>query len=152
VILPLALDTFAASAALAAAGRGRAVLVAFPLAETLMTVLGLAIGVALPFEAWVGGLVLIAVGLWMLAEGDDDVRSTRPLIALALGISIDELAIGVSLGLLGVPLVAAVALVAAQAVVAAAAGYALGSRLRGTWVERVAAGTLVALGVLSLVL
>lgn len=140
------------SAALAAAGRGRAALVAFPLAETLMTAVGLAVGVALPFGTFVGGLVLIAVGIWILVEGDEDVSSTRPLVALAIGISLDELAIGVSLGLLGVPIVLAVALVAAQAFVAAAAGYVLGSRIRGAWVERLAAGALIVLGLVFLVL
>lgn len=155
VVLPLSLDTFAVAATLAAAGRGRAAIVVFPLAETVMTLLGLAVGVALPFGQLAGGAVLIAVGLWMLVETvfseDEESQSlNRPLVALAVGISLDELAIGVSLGLLGIPVVLGVGLVAAQAVVAAAAGYALGSHIRGAWIEQLAAAALIGLGIVFL--
>jgi manganese efflux pump family protein len=134
------------AALLGAAGRARAATIVFPLAEVAMTLAGLALGFALPWGHVAGGLVLIGVGVWMLFEDEGKAASTRPLLALAVGISLDELAIGVSLGLLGVSAALAVALVAAQAVVASQLGVRLGARVRGEVVERVAAATLIVLG------
>jgi putative Mn2+ efflux pump MntP len=113
-----------------------------------MTAAGLALGLALPWGHVAGGLVLVAVAVWMLVADDDAAAaSQRSIVLLALAISVDELAIGVSLGLLGVSAVLAVALVAAQAVVASQAGVALGARVRGELVERAAAVALAAVGI-----
>jgi putative Mn2+ efflux pump MntP len=51
------------------------------------------------------------------------------VIALGLSVSLDELAIGFSLGLLNVPIILAIVLIAAQAFVVSQVGFALGSRV-----------------------
>jgi putative Mn2+ efflux pump MntP len=135
------------AALLGSAGRARAATLAFPVAEVAMTLAGLALGFALPWGHVAGGLVLVAVGVWMLFEDEGEGTATKPLLALALGISVDELAIGVSLGLLGVSAALAVGLVAAQAVVASQIGVRLGGRVRSERVEKLAAAALIALGI-----
>jgi manganese efflux pump family protein len=135
------------AALLGAAGRARAATLAFPVAEVAMTLAGLALGFALPWGHVAGGLVLVAVGVWMLFEDEGEGTATKPLLALALGISVDELAIGVSLGLLGVSAALAVGLVAAQAVVASQIGVRLGGRVRSERVEKLAAAALIVLGI-----
>jgi putative Mn2+ efflux pump MntP len=52
-----------------------------------------------------------------------------PLLLLALGISLDELALGFSAGLLGLPVVPALALIAAQAFAFSQLGLRLGARI-----------------------
>lgn len=161
LIIPLALDTFAVSAALGLAGlparERRRVAVLFPACEAGMPLLGLAAGAVAGRAAgsaagWAAIAVLVATGAWMLAEGGEKPGAGgRMTVALALSVSIDELAIGFSLGLLGVPAALAVALIALQAVAASQAGLRLGARLgraAGEWGERVAGGALVALAVL----
>src|SRR5438132_14426296 len=51
------------------------------------------------------------------------------VVGLGLSISLDELAIGFSLGLLNVPVVPAIVLIAAQAFVVSQVGFALGGRV-----------------------
>jgi putative Mn2+ efflux pump MntP len=51
------------------------------------------------------------------------------VVALGLSVSLDELAIGFSLGLLSVPIVPAIVLIAAQAFVVSQVGFALGRRV-----------------------
>jgi putative Mn2+ efflux pump MntP len=76
------------------------------------------------------------------------------VIGLGLSISLDELAIGFTIGLLGLPIVLIVILIGLQAFIAAQLGHRLGARLG----ERVAEGAeklagiaLVALGAALLV-
>ena len=123
LVLPLGLDTFAVSAALGIAGlppdrrlRVSAVFIAFEVAMPLAGVMaGVAAGHLLGGVAeYVALGALAAVGVYMLLETDPGVALlTRSrgaaLLGLGLSLSIDELAIGFSLGLLGVAVVAAVA-------------------------------------------
>jgi putative Mn2+ efflux pump MntP len=51
------------------------------------------------------------------------------VFALGLSVSLDELAIGFSLGLLNVPILPAIVLIAAQAFIVSQAGFALGGRI-----------------------
>jgi putative Mn2+ efflux pump MntP len=169
LVVPLGLDTLAAAAALGLRPMARrervrvgAVLAAF---EVAMPVAGLLVGRALGSalggiaEAVAAGL-LITVGAWMLVGGDDDgvagAKELRglPLVLLGLSVSLDELAVGLALGLVGVPLLAAVLLIGAQAFVFSQLGFALGARVGGRvreGAERLAGAALVALGGVFLV-
>jgi putative Mn2+ efflux pump MntP len=167
LIVPLAFDTFAVSAALGVAGlepRQRLRLsLLFAGFEAAMPLVGFLLGRAL--GAAVGGAaeylaaaILVALGGYMLLEGDgEDVaeRSSRlhgwALIGLGVSVSLDELGIGFALGLLRVPVIPVLVLIGLQAFVAAQAGMRLGSRV-GAWVgeaaERIAGAMLVLLGIL----
>jgi putative Mn2+ efflux pump MntP len=143
-VLPLGLDTFAVCAALGLAGlpRGRrlrmsGVMVAF---EAGMPLIGLLAGRPLArligSSAGIVAIVLLAgLGVYLLREEDEhDIdRLTRGgvLAALALGasISLDELAIGFSFGLLRLPVAPVITLIAAQALVVSQLGLSLGARL-----------------------
>jgi putative Mn2+ efflux pump MntP len=172
-VLPLAIDSFAIAATLGAVGVSRrqrwriaAVFVAF---EAGMPLIGLGLGA--PLAHAIGGVAdylaaaaLVAVGLWMLLGGDEDAEEekarrlvgARGLAAVGLGlaISMDELAIGFSLGLTHLPPVEVVAAIAVQAFIAAQLGLALGARIGERWrenAERLAAVALLGLGVFVLV-
>ncbi len=168
LVIPLGLDTFAISAALGIAGmngrdrwRVSALFMAF---EGGMPLVGLVAGSALSVVlGQVAGvlaiLVLIGLGAFMLLSGEDDEESagrllgrTRGPAALGLGLSIslDELAIGFTLGLVRVPVALAVVLIAVQALVVAQLGFRLGSRVGEAvreGAERVAGAVLILLGV-----
>jgi putative Mn2+ efflux pump MntP len=166
-VLPLGLDSFAVAAALGARRPNRAqrwrITALFVLFEAGMPLIGLALGAPLASliggaAEYVAGGVLIAVGVWMLASDDDDEdeKAGRMLsaigwtmIALGLSISLDELAIGFTIGLAGLSIVAVVIAIAVQALVASQLGLALGTRLSEAWRERteqVAALLLILLG------
>ena len=158
-ILPLGLDTFAISAALGLQGlpkrerlRVSLLLSGF---EMTMPVVGLFLGRGL--GAAIGGVAeyvaaaaLIGLGGYMLladeqAEGEKvaslSSRSGLALIGLGLSISIDELAMGFTIGLLHLSIIAAVILIGAQAFLVAQLGLRLGSRLGEAareWAERLA--------------
>ena len=168
LVAPLALDTFAVSAALATSGLTRAnrvrVSIVFPAFEMAMPLVGLLVGHALGralggVADYVAIALLVGVGLLMLRDDDDDpgrLIDARGLAVLALGVSIslDELAIGFSLGLLRLALVAAILLIGAQAVVASQLGLAIGGRIGAVARERaeqLAGIALVALGAAFLV-
>ena len=161
LVLPLAIDTFAATAALAVAGltpaQRRRATVLFPAFEAGMPLLGLAGGAlagraAGGVAAWIAIGVILATGAWMLAEREEGHGAAT--VALAASVSVDELAVGFSLGLLGVPAVEAIALIALQAVVASQAGLRLGARLgarAGERAERLAGVALLVAGAVLLV-
>lgn len=147
LVLPLSLDTFAVSAALGIAGlpprerlRVSLVMAAF---EAGMPIVGLLAGhLAGALMGRLGGyaaLVLIAgLGVFMLRSGSDEEERSIAFLArargiavigLGLSISLDELAIGFSLGLLRLPIIPAIALIAAQAFIASQVGLRLGGRV-----------------------
>jgi len=147
LILPLALDTFALSAALGIAGipaerriRTSLILSAF---EAGMPILGFFVGGAVGhvigyFAGWTAIAFLAIAGVLMLRPGDEEEQGRLRLLAraqgfavidLGLSISLDELAIGFSIGLLGLPLLAVVVWIAVQAFGAAQLGMRLGSRV-----------------------
>lgn len=152
-MFPLGLDTFAVSAALGMRGlpkreRLRVSLVMSSF-EMAMPVVGLLLGHAL--GQFVGGAaeyvaiaVLALLGAWMLLHEEDEsenvgeLASGRGLALLALGISIslDELAIGFTIGLLHVSLWLAVVLIGAQAFLVAQLGLRLGAKLNESLRER----------------
>ena len=166
-VLPLGLDTFAVSAALGLQGlpkrerlRVSLLLSAF---EMTMPVVGLFLGRGLgaaigSVAEYVAAAALIGLGGYMLfadeeAEGEKvaslSSRSGLALIGLGLSISLDELAMGFTIGLLHLSLIAAVVLIGAQAFLIAQLGLRLGSRLGEAareWAERLAGIALLGLG------
>jgi putative Mn2+ efflux pump MntP len=153
-VFPLGLDTFAVSAALGMRGlparqrlRVSLLLSSF---EMAMPVVGLLLGHVLGHLVgnaadYVAIGVLALLGAWMLLHEDEadaekvnQLVSGHGLVLLALGISIslDELAIGFTIGLLHLSLWLAVALIGAQAFLFAQIGLRLGARLNETLRER----------------
>ena len=133
--------------------------------EMAMPIVGLfvgrGVGTAIGGVAdYVAAAALLALAVWMLAADDDEsvgmLAATRgtALVALGLGISIDELAMGFTMGLLHLSIPLAVILIGAQAFAVAQLGLRLGARL-GTvareWAERVAAAALAGIAVVILV-
>jgi putative Mn2+ efflux pump MntP len=149
LLLPLALDTFALAAALGMAGlekrdRLRVTLV-FTAFEAGMPIVGMLIGrgVGALIGQWAGYggiLFLVIAGVLLLRSGkDDDGESKRlgllaharglAIIDLGLSISVDELTIGLSAGLLGLSIALTVIWIGVQAFLAAQLGLRFGSRL-----------------------
>lgn len=171
LILPLSVDTLIAAAALGMLGAGpgarlraTALLAGF---EAGMPLVGLALGA--PLGHWIGhaadyaavGLLLL-LGAHALLERDDagpgrpieaaDIRGTRALL-LGLSVSVDELLVGFTLGLLRVDVVLVVALIAVQAVIATQVGLRVGGRIgarRREAAERLAALSFIVLALVLL--
>lgn len=171
LVLPLGLDTFAVAAAIGMLGVSPArrirVSLLFTAFESAMPLIGVALGA--PLGHAIGGAadylaigVLIAFGLFTLlaAEREDDQRLielTQPhglsAIVLGLSISLDELAIGFTLGLLRLPVGLVIILIAVQTMVLTQAGLRLGSRLSQglrEGAERLAGAALTGLGAVLL--
>jgi len=146
LILPLCLDTFAVAAAIGITRPTGAQRIRFSLLfaafEGGMPVIGLLVGAGLgkvigDWSEYMAIAALVVLGVYMLwARADDEERVQKlaasrgpAVIALGLSVSLDELAIGFSLGLLNVPIVPAIVLIAAQAFVVSQVGFALGGRI-----------------------
>lgn len=109
---------------------------------------------------WLAGALLVGLGVWMLAhddDGDGPELGAAALLAVAVAVSVDEVAVGVSLGLAGVPLVPLAATIAVWVFTATLAGLTFGARLAGRFQDRAATaaalvlvllGVLVAVGIL----
>ena len=166
LVLPLALDTFAVSAAIGVAGlsSGRRIRLGLVFAafEAGMPLVGLAVGAALGTVLGAAGdylaiFALAGLGIYLLVADEEHeearvkrfITATGPaLLAVGLSVSLDELAIGFALGLTRVPILPAVLLIGAQAFVAAQVGFVLGRRLGESvreGAERLAGFTLILL-------
>jgi putative Mn2+ efflux pump MntP len=146
LIIPLGLDTFAASVALGLRGLPRRERLRISLIlssfETAMPVVGLFIGHGLGSAIgtaadYIAIAILAAVGIWMLVANEEveeeqiaQLSSGRGLAILALGLSIslDELAMGLTIGLLQLSIWLAVVLIGVQAFLVAQIGMRLGTR------------------------
>ncbi len=175
LLVPLGLDTFALAAALGMAGltgrpRLRVALV-FATFEAGMPILGFVVGrVAGGFLGeWAGyvgiAFLLLAGGLLLRPNAEEEGEQRRlellararglAIVVLGLSISLDELTIGFSAGLLGLSLLVTVIWVGVQAFLATQLGVRLGARLgeqireRAEWVAGVA---LIAVALVLLVL
>jgi manganese efflux pump family protein len=168
-VFPLGLDSFAVAAAIGASQAVTAwqrlrISLVFVLFEGGMPLIGLGLGTALArgigqVADYVAGAAVIVVGAWMLLAGDKDedgkasrLTSSRGLALIALGISIslDELAIGFTIGLAHLHIIAVTIAIALQAFIAAQLGLAIGARIGERWRERAeqAAGiALILLGI-----
>lgn len=167
-VLPLGIDSFAAAAAIGAAQATTAwqrlrISLLFVVFEGGMPLIGLGLGAALAHGIgqvadYVAAAAVIGIGGWMLFADDEDeegkaarITTSRGLALIGLGISIslDELAIGFSIGLVRLPVSAVIAAIALQAFVAAQLGLALGAKIAERWrerAERVAGSALILLG------
>jgi manganese efflux pump family protein len=145
LVLPLGLDTFAVSAALGIAGtsarqrlRTSMLFAAFEGAMPLVGLaagrpLGTAIGSAAEYIA-IGVLALLALHLLVADEDEPHLGALRgrgvvASIALGLSVSLDELAIGFTVGLLRLPVIPVIILIAAQAFVVTQVGMRVGDRV-----------------------
>lgn len=144
LVVPLGLDTFAVCCALGMAGvppsrrnRISVLMIAF---EAGMPLIGFAVGA--PLGRAIGGAadygavgLLAAFGLYTLFTDDDDRpgallnASGWQAVALGVSISLDELAVGFSLGLLRLPVLLVIVAIAAQTLVVTQLGMRLGARL-----------------------
>ena len=175
VLLPLGLDTFALSTALGVAGLGGRdrlrVSLLFTVFEAGMPILGLFVGRAVgalagSWSGYVAVAVLAATGAYMLRPGQDGDAEERQvsllahargaaLLVLGVSVSLDELTVGISAGLLGLSIAVVVIWVAVQAFVAAQLGMRFGERIGEAIRERaeqIAGVALIALAVILLVL
>ena len=172
LIVPLGLDTFAVAAALGIAGlraadrvRVSALFTAFEMGMPLIGFVGgrLVGGIAGSLADYAAIAILIALGLYMLWPRPEEAAAarvgllarTRGLAALGLGVSIslDELAIGFTIGLLRLPIALVIVLIGLQTVLVTQVGLRLGARL-GEGIregaERVAGIALALLGIVLL--
>ena len=110
------------------------------------------------WASFIGGVALLGVAIWLIFFEDEDDEEEKlernlvgwTLIITALSISLDELAIGFSIGLIGVPIVLTIILIALQAFAFTILGLTFGSRLKrylGEWAEKFAG---VVIGLLGL--
>ena len=147
LVLPLALETFAVSAALAVGGPStgwrthRWML--FAASETGMPLVGLAIGHPIGTIGKAGDYVaialLFALAVHMLRETEGEREPGPPMALLDRGVvaitvlavsaSLDELAIGFTVGLLRLPVVPVIAVIAVQAFAVSWLGMRLGERV-----------------------
>jgi len=154
-VLPLGLDSFAVAAAIGAvqvttARQRLRISLVFVVFEGGMPLIGLGLGSALargigPVADYLAAAAVIGVGAWMLLAGDKDEEDKArrltslhglALVALGVSISLDELAIGFSIGLAGVPSAAVIVAIAVQAFLAAQLGLAIGAKIGERWRER----------------
>jgi manganese efflux pump family protein len=171
-VLPLGVDTFALAAALGTLRPTRRtkirVSALFVLFEVGMPLIGVLCGHTIAafagrWSEWIAAAMLVGLGIWFLIrrdEGDTDrasrLLSANPAMAVVLGVSIsvDELAIGFSLGLSRLPLIPVLIAIGVQTIVASQLGLAVG-RLIGERVregaERLAGLAFVALGAFLIV-
>lgn len=172
-VLPLGVDSFAVAAALGASGlTSRAerlrITVIFVAFEAGMPLIGLAAGGGLArviggVADYVAAAAVAALGVFMLVHDDsaEEQNASRvrgahglAIIALGLSISLDEFAIGFSLGLVRLPVIPVIVAIAVVALIASQLGLALGSRISERFRERaekLAAVALILLGVYLLV-
>ena len=167
VLLPLGLDTFliAAVAGLHPMSRAQRVRLGSLLAllEGGAPAVGLVLGRPLSDQlAAVAGVaaggVLVLLGVLALRSDEDEQEAASrlvgargfALVAVALSTSTDELALGFSLGLLGLPVVPVLVALGLQALVLSQLGFALGSHLPqrlAVQAERTGGALLILLGV-----
>lgn len=167
LVVPLGIDTFVVSAALGLRGLPKRqqlrISALFTLFEGGMPVIGLLagrpLGTALGSGAeYLAIAVLIAFGLFTLLydeaeeERAERLRDTRGFGAIVLGISVslDELAIGFTLGLLRLPVIPVLVAIAVQTFVVSQLGMRLGNRISERFrelAEKLAGLVLAGLGV-----
>jgi putative Mn2+ efflux pump MntP len=159
----LGLDTLIISTSLGLSRLERRVPIAltFAFAEGVMPLIGFLLGVSIggwlgTYGPWVGSIAVILVGVYLLFEDDDEEEALkRPLAGIALLIaalliSVDELAVGLSIGLLGLPIGPMLIWLFVQAFLFTWIGLTFGRLLRpllGEVAEKISGVVLILLGV-----
>lgn len=165
LILSLGMDTLMMSISLGfikTTGKAK-IAITFACAEALMPLIGLLIGKGAgrligDWASLIGGIALLAVAVWLVFFEDEDDEEEKlernlvgwTLILTGLSISLDELAVGFSIGLVGVPVALTIVLIALQAFIFTFVGLTFGSKLKpylGEWAEKLAG---IVLGLLGL--
>ena len=170
LVIPLGLDTLGVALALGLAGLPREkrlrISLLFAAFEAAMPLIGVALGAPLghaigSLADYIAAVLIVGLGIYMLLiENEEEDRllslTQRGLfgaVALGVSISLDELAIGFSAGLLRLPIAALVIAVAAQAFVATQIGVRIGARVGERMreaTEKLAGLALIALGTVLL--
>lgn len=135
--------------------------------ESLMPIAGMIIGGALGSYfngaiTAIGALLLLGVAIYFLLFDRDEEKgkpfdqqlSGWPLIAVAIGISLDELAVGFTAGMMQAPLAIMIAMIACQSFAFSMIGVLFGARLKrylGEWAEKASGIVLGLLGVWMLI-
>ncbi|PSR22955.1 MAG: hypothetical protein C7B45_04865 [Sulfobacillus acidophilus] len=170
LIVSLGIDTLMVSISLGTAEPQRStrirLAVAFASAEALMPLIGIGLGHELGrvFGRWsslAGAVALLGVGAWFVFWDRERESAEKPvalttwtIVVLALSISMDELAAGFSMGLLGIPIILTIILIGCEAFAFTLTGLVLGSWLKpflGEWAEKVAGVVLGCLGFFLLI-
>jgi manganese efflux pump family protein len=170
-LLPLAVaiaaNNFAAAFALGAMGHVRLwprVALVFGIVEFVVPLVGIVLGRQVAgligaVAEWLGPALLITLGAWVAASPlrqrsakreARNVTTWPGLIALSFALSVDNVVIGLSLGLGDVDALTTAAVIAATAVVFAIAGMHLGrasSRAVETWAKVFSGVALIGIGV-----
>ena len=169
LFLSLGLDTLAVSVGLGLSGLARnrwwRVGLTFAFFEGLMPIGGLVVGARLGHAVGIwadygAAALLILVGVLAireaLADDDDDVKAPsvegRQLLLTALSVSLDELAVGFSLGVLHVPVGPALAYITVQALAVTFLGLSFGRRIGARLGERAELVSGVVLTLLGVIL
>jgi len=175
LLLPLGLDSFALAAAIGVAGVGKQdrlrVALVFAIFEAGMPILGILAGrvVGALIGEWAGWLaigILVVAGVLLVRPGKDEEDEERRLqllsqargpaiVALGFSISLDELTVGLSAGLLGLSIALTVTWVAIQALIVTQLGLRIGARVGEQLRERAeqaAGGALIGVALLLLAL
>jgi len=171
LVVPLGLDTLGVALALGLAGlpqeKRLRISLMFAGFEAAMPLIGVALGAPLGHAIgnaadYVAAVLIAALGIYiLLANGHEENRvlslTQRGLLgamALGMSISLDELAIGFSAGLLRLPIAALVIAVAAQAFIATQIGIRIGGRVGARMreaTEKLAGVALIVLGAILLI-
>jgi len=167
LVLSLGMDTLLMSVSLGITRRSKGtrlrIGLTFALAEAMMPLIGLGIGKTLDsfigiWASLLGGIALLTVAVWLIFFEDEDDEEEKlkrnligwTLVVTALSISLDELAVGFSIGLIGVPVAPTIALIAVQAFLFTLLGLTFGAKLKpilGEWSEKLTAIVLGLLGI-----
>ncbi|HET7657491.1 MAG TPA: manganese efflux pump [Bacillales bacterium] len=168
LILSLGIDTLVVSISLGVIEKKGKVKIAlaFAGAEAVMPLIGLFIGneagqLIGNWASIIGGVALIVLAGWLILfdNDDEDERLEQNLVGAALlftavSISIDELAVGFFIGLIGVPVILTILLIALQSFVFTMIGLKFGAKIKpyfGEWSEKLAGVILGALGIWILI-
>jgi putative Mn2+ efflux pump MntP len=171
LVVPLGLDTFGVALALGIAGLPREhrlrISLLFAGFEATMPLVGVALGAPLgraigSAADYLAAALITALGVYILLADKDEEdrllsltqRGMSGAAVLGVSISLDELAIGFSAGLLRLPIPALVIAVAAQAFIVTQIGLRLGGRVGDGMregAEKLAGLALIALGVILLI-
>jgi len=136
---------------------------AFASAESVMPVVGLIVGgaIGLYFDraaSAIGALLMMGVAVYFLFFDDEENEKKAfdrelagwPLMAAAVGISLDELAVGLTAGMIQVPILLTILLIASRSFVFTFVGAAFGAKLKpylGEWAEKTSGVMLGFMGV-----